>query len=97
MFHRHDKEDETGGGDAAQADNTGAAEDAEGAAVGRGGARRPVKEPLSPTTPPVSSQAVLAQDPETQARMTELESLIFAMARRQQELALALSASEVCA
>jgi len=56
-----------------------------------------VKEPLSPTTPPVSSQAVLAQDPETQARMTELESLIFAMARRQQELALALSASEVCA
>jgi hypothetical protein len=85
VFHRHDKEVAPDSDD----------DDGDG---GEGGGREKAdKAEARPEAGGPSGGAGGGLSAASQARMAELEALIFSMAKRQQELALALSASEVAA
>jgi hypothetical protein len=81
IFHRHDKE---AARDESDDEGTEAASDAKGPSTNA--------KPGGPAVADFGGGSVVSAA--ASARMGELEALIFAMAKRQQELALALSASE---
>ena len=103
IFHRHDKEIASDEQEAATAaseeesgDDNGKDRDRCTPADASSRLAKPSNIKSSNTTAPAVPGVVLAlESVHSQSRMVELEALIFTMAKRQQELALALSASEV--
>ena len=87
LFHRHDKEVSPGDDGESGVENAEVALDQNSSKETSDGKSSGIVSAGPRVSEPVSAQA--------QSRMMELEALIFAMAKRQQELALALSASEV--
>ena len=85
LFHRHDKEVSPGDDGESGVENAEVALDQNSSKETSDGKSSGIISAGPRVTEPASAQA--------QSRMMELEALIFAMAKRQQELALALSAS----